>query len=188
MSWRPALQSLEIIKSKAAELGVSEISSIVLEDSRFPIWSGSSKSGQHHYGTGGLIEHTLEVIELCLINNAYFDKLKQADPVKLFLAALFHDVGKMWDYRINILSKEWEGAPHKRNIHHIARSAIVWSSAAEKFKFEDSDEVLHAILAHHQLREWGSPVSPNSKIAWLLHLCDGISARVEDCDYMTYVR
>jgi 23S rRNA maturation-related 3'-5' exoribonuclease YhaM len=56
---------------------------------------------------------------------------------------------------------------------------------AETGLFKDiEDEVLHAILAHHGFQEFGSPVQPNSKVAWLLHLCDSISARMDDVDKM----
>jgi 23S rRNA maturation-related 3'-5' exoribonuclease YhaM len=44
------------------------------------------------------------------------------------------------------------------------------------------DEVTHAILSHHGQREWGSPVRPATKLAWILHTCDMMSARVNDCD------
>ena len=56
-----------------------------------------------------------------------------------------------------------------------------------KFNFTDEhDEVLHAILSHHGRREYGSPVSPSTRIAWLLHLCDSISARMFDCNIFQY--
>ena len=42
------------------------------------------------------------------------------------------------------------------------------------------DEVLHCILSHHGQRAWGSPVAPKSIEAWILHLCDGLSARADD--------
>ncbi len=173
------------LKQIADELNLIDIANIILEDSRFSVWSGSSKPYQHHYGFGGLAQHTCEVVNLCIQNNNFFEKLNKSVSVKpLFLAALFHDVGKMWDYTpTNKELTEWTGNSHKRNIHHISRSAIEWSKAFDKYPVEDfHDEVLHAILAHHQMREWGSPVSPNSRLAWLLHLCDGISARIDDVE------
>lgn len=176
------LTPTERLSILAMRLNVIAISDIVLKDPRFPLWSGSSVPEKHHYGKGLLAEHTCEVAELCLCNNEYFPLGKKVNDQQLFLAALFHDVGKMWDYRpIDDTYKEWEGTTHKRMIHHISRSALVWQEAASKFSFLwDKDEVLHAILAHHGMREWGSPVSPGTRLAWLLHLCDGISARMDD--------
>ena len=182
--------SLAYIKKTAIDLGVDHIADEVLDDGRFYLWSGSSCREQHHYGKHGLVKHTAEVIQLCLANNALLgDRLDKKD---LFLAALFHDCGKMWDYA-PVETNEipdydwWWSKDHKRKIHHISRSAIQWNLAAAKWELShftliEVDEITHAILSHHGQRAWGSPVAPKSGIAWMLHLCDGISARMDDCD------
>jgi len=178
--------SVEELSRLADQYKVRPLANFVLEDKRFPLWSGSSKSYQHHYGKGGLCRHTLEVVELCLLNNKFFDKIgKGVNEQSLFLAALFHDSGKMWDYTpLDADYKDWQGNEHKRQIHHISRSGLLWHDAVHKagMFLSEHDTVLHAILAHHGLREWGSPVAPATRLAWLLHLCDGMSARIDDCD------
>lgn len=178
----------EKLTNIAKQFGVLNAASFVLKDSRFEIWSGSSKSFQHHYGKGGLVQHTLEVVDLCLLNNDYFPSKRKVKPFLLFLAALFHDAGKMWDYQPieGTDYKEWEGTKHKRLIHHISRSALVWNDAVQNDADLQpyKDEVLHAILAHHQMREWGSPVAPGTRLAWILTLSDSISARMDDADRM----
>jgi 3'-5' exoribonuclease len=177
----------------ADKFKVRSLAGTVLDNPRFPVWAGASKPHQHHYGKGGLAQHVLEVCELCLQTNNYFDKIgqipgiayKAVDPCKLFLAALFHDAGKMWDYEpVDSEYKEWKGNDHRLLIHHISRSALLWHEASknEDWKPVDQDEVLHCILSHHGQKEWGSPVQPRTRMAWMLHLCDGISARIDDCD------
>ncbi len=189
--------SLEYIEKTANNLGVSHIANEVIGDGRFYLWSGSSRREQHHYGKHGLVRHTAEVIMLCLANDAILGC--GMSHRELFLAALFHDCGKMWDYGPSGPEGHpnydtWVSMPHKRSIHHISRSAIQWNLAAEKWnlakpatiddfvKSIDVDEITHAILSHHGQRAWGSPVAPKSGLAWMLHLCDGISARMNDCD------
>lgn len=188
-----AQTSFEYLCAKAKSLDVAAVCSLVLDNPKFILWSGSSKPFQHHYGKSGLVIHTAEVVQLCLLNN---DMLSSSienriiDEKKLFLAALFHDVGKCWDYEpTNADYSEWKGTSHKRRIHHISRSGFVWNEAAQmtKDKYdwltqEVIDDVFHAILSHHGLREYGSPVMPNTKLAWMLHLCDGISARMNDAE------
>lgn len=180
--------SVEKITEIAKKFNVLEISNVVLKDERFSFWSGSHTKELHHYGTGGLAQHTWEVIEFSLRNNNFFQVLgKGVDSEKLFLAALFHDSGKMWDYTHipNFVSgpdPQWHSTQHKRRIYHLPRSAIVWSLAKEKFNYkDDEDDILHAILAHHGRREYGSPVSPDTRLAWILHLSDSLSARGDDC-------
>jgi 3'-5' exoribonuclease len=171
----------------ADNLNVRSICNHVLADPRFILWSGSSRREQHHYGMRGLFTHTTEVVKLCLANNELLGcKLNNTE---LFLSALFHDCGKMWDYAPSSFENEvpdysnWISTPHKRSIHHISRSAIEWNLAA-KSKISETllDAVTHNILSHHGQRAWGSPVAPKSGAAWMLHLCDGISARMNDCD------
>lgn len=181
------LSSLNVI---ASELGgdVVEVCNYLLKDPKFPVWSGSSLPMQHHYGKCGLINHLYEVVKLCFINKSFFPE-REIDSKELFMAALFHDAGKLYDYEpsgpIGDIYSTWTSAPHKRYIHHISRSAIMWTEASirnEEIYKQYHEKVLHAILSHHGSREMGSPVAPKSRVAWLVHLCDGISARMYDSD------
>ena len=183
---------------------VAEISKAVLENPKFPIWWGGLR-GQHHDFKGGLAKHTAEVVDLCF-NSAKTLNLEKIDKKELFLSALFHDAGKMFDYQPNQnygvvyfdehgeeleeQEPEFIASPHKRTIHHISRSALIWSHAVvNHIEFSDKyhDLVLHNILSHHGQRQWGSPVASKTQAAWLLHLCDGISARMNDCDRLDLV-
>lgn len=195
-------EAQEYISCLAQNFGkdVLAVSNVVLTDPRFPHWSGSSKSNQHHYGESGLLVHTAEVIKLGFTSAKSLDihTGKEFDELEWFFAALFHDTGKMYDYAPVQPSPEhngpdyteWKSTDHKRLIHHISRSGLIWSHAVEphlKLKWKYHDKVLHAILAHHGQREWGSPVAPRSRIAWMPHLCDGISARMNDCNSLDYL-
>jgi 23S rRNA maturation-related 3'-5' exoribonuclease YhaM len=179
-----ATKAAENLRIFAEELGVEELAARLLTDERFLTWSGSSKPNQHHYGDYGLVIHTWEVVQTCRHNRLLYPQYN-IDETELYLAALYHDAGKMYDY-MEGSGAPWTSAPHKRYIHHISRSAIIWSEAVSKthkaFQDKYADPVLHAILAHHGQRQWGSPVAPKSRVAWLLHLCDGISARLYDAD------
>lgn len=186
------LQDLQI---KANQLNVRYLANKVLERNDFRIWSGSSKPEQHHYGNCGLLIHTQEVVHLCLLNEQAMNL--GLDRQLVYLAALYHDIGKVWDYTPNMphgqidsfetLSElgdsacyNWSSTDHKYKIHHITRSALFFNENVH-IDPKDEDEITHAILAHHGLREWGSPVTPKTKLAWLLHLCDNMSARMYDC-------
>jgi 3'-5' exoribonuclease len=161
--------------------GFSKLAITLIDDARFRKWSGCIND-KHHYGNHGLLIHTYEVVMLALSTRKTLN-VADVDVAELFLACLFHDAGKMYDYEL--VDGKWVGTAHKRHIHHISRSALIWSHAVKEFTALNDkyhDNVLHAILSHHGMREWGSPVSPKTKVAWLLHLCDSLSARMEDAD------
>ncbi len=188
---------IEILSGIASGFGrdVKNLSMKLIGKPEFELWSGSSRPFQHHYGKGGLAKHTLEVANLCMTirRQFYFYYAKfEIDEVELFLAALFHDAGKIYDYKpLDTEYKEWEGTDHKRMIHHISRSSVMWTQAVTPFSELSEkyhDKVLHAILSHHGNREAGSPVAPKSRVAWLVHLCDGISARMYDADTLDIVK
>jgi 3'-5' exoribonuclease len=180
------------IADMAKKLGstVAVLTDELLMNPKFDFWSACSCSDGHHYGTGGLAQHTYEVIRLSMDNgerSQLFGNGKTKFDV-LFLAALYHDVGKMWDYSYSsnpqvTPSETWHGIHHKRIVHHISRSAVEWSKAVEKTGVgrELEEEVLHCILSHHGNRAAGSPVAPYTREAWILHLSDGLSARMNDC-------
>lgn len=179
----------EKLQEKAIQLGekVRQKSAVILYDPNFSLWTGSLKN-KHHYGKGGLAQHTWEVVEIAFTINKLLNC--NVDEIKLFYSCLFHDVGKLWDYSpVDENYTLWIETPHARKIHHISRSALVWSNSFDRewqveieYEKKYHDDVLHAILSHHGCREYGSPVSPFTKLAWLLHLSDSMSARLNDCE------
>ncbi len=191
-----AVDQLRKLSQKILDYDFQEVAEYVLSNELFPKWTASSHPNVHHYGDGGLATHTLEVTELCLLNNKYFKKIeKGVDDKIIFLAALFHDIGKIRDYELYDVNEgkgeepfDWQyrSGQHKFRIHHISASALMWTEAMmeNKMMHEETiyEEVLHAILAHHGRREWGSPVTPQTGVAWLLHLSDNMSARMDDND------
>lgn len=182
-----ATLALDNLLYAAQELGVEDIAKEVLFDERFFNCSGASEKGSHHYGKHGLVTHVHEVMvngfALVLCNQGFYN-FSFLDKQEFLLSVVFHDYGKIFDYEaLNKEMSEWGPTRHKRVIHHISRSALFFSEMAKKHNLDVdlTDKVLHNILSHHGCREWGSPVSPATRIAWLLHLSDMVSARLYDC-------
>jgi 3'-5' exoribonuclease len=188
---------LEFLRVEARNCNAEKLANHVLNDARFPVWSGSSGPNMHHYGEGGLIQHTWEVWSIASrtlefyqnsIKRGVMETVELPSKRELFLSVLFHDSGKMWDY--HKVDGFWRSAPHKRIIHHISRSAIEWTKAVNNADEggDIEENVLHAILAHHGQREWGSPVSPKTRLAWMVHISDMMSARMNDADKLDIVK
>lgn len=187
------IEYLSYLTDKANMLGpqvASLFAYFISNHPEFLMWSGSHHQDAHHYGKFGLIKHTTEVVKLCFATKETIGV--DVDDITLFLGAVFHDVGKLFDYKpIDKDHIRWQSTPHKRAIHHISRSGLIWHDCVSKYPEiynRYHDEVLHVILSHHGQREFGSPVAPKSKEAWLVHLCDGISARMDDADRLDQIK
>lgn len=179
----------EILTMYAEKFSVCEIAKRVIFDKQFIEQSGCHCELGHHYGKHGLLYHTTDVCVSCMENGFSYSSSYKLNLEELFLSALFHDYGKIWDYEYCEDKDEFVSTEHKRIIHHISRSAIEWNIIARAHDYDSSatERVTHNILAHHGQREYGSPVAPKSREAWILHCCDQMSARVDDCDRLDLI-
>lgn len=175
----------------ASKCGVQFIAREVYNDPRFLTHSGSHLPDAHHYGKGGLLRHTWEVVCLAMQTfDFYVEKHPNLDRSEVYLSALFHDYGKIWDYTYDEVSNTWVVNSHRRLIHHIQRSAFEWQRISKFYNLDGEfiDRVTHNILSHHGSRQYGSPVAPFTREAYIVHLCDCISARVDDCDRLDMIK
>lgn len=175
------LELLEMNESLFESHEYRQVALHVIHDPRFQRAPASVK--YHHNYTHGLLIHTHQVINYSQAW-AKAEGLVTLDNQVLFLASLFHDFGKCFDYEEvddldpikQVRRLKWLENKHKKNFDHILRSVLEWESACGHiFSDHFKNHVSHCIYAHHQLREWGSPVRPNSPEAWALHLADMMS-------------
>jgi 3'-5' exoribonuclease len=147
----------------------------------FLTYPGSSSS--HHYFYGGLLQHTADVMDLCNCI-ASQQRLEYTDRQILLISALFHDYMKVLDYDVLFNNRALEyvtKSKHYYKFRHVFSSCLLAVCVLNKCGFKDIvEEVTHNILAHHQCKEWGSPVEPQTKTAWILHSADTISARCNE--------
>lgn len=140
---------------------VTEAARPVLEDERFFLWAGVSNHSHHHYA-GGLARHTYEVVQIATRVNVMYG----LPSGQVFLSALWHDFGKIWEFAE-------DGSELAGGVWHVPVSARLYQELVGK----PDPAVVQAILSHHGRPEWGSAV-PVSKLDWLLHLSDSMSARL----------
>ncbi len=151
----------------------------------------------HHQNyPGGLLEHTVNVTTLALsiADNYPAGKTRgltyngnnlPIDHALLICAGLLHDIGKLETYDLSPLpevtdANRWQG--------HLSISYARVHQACEPFlknspTKDDQDEVqklLHCILSHHGILEYGSPVLPVCAEAFILSQADMIDARLAD--------
>jgi 3'-5' exoribonuclease len=136
----------------------------------------------HHAFPGGLLQHTVEVAEMC---SAACEIIPGLDRNLLVTGALLHDIGKMDEMNQDLRAGEYtdDGCL----IGHIVLGASRVSDAVNRFNESAAPEdrvstgalrgLVHLILSHHGLPEHGAAHKPAIAEAAVLYLCDNVSAR-----------
>ncbi|MFZ5805802.1 MAG: HD domain-containing protein [Verrucomicrobiota bacterium] len=143
----------------------------------------------HHARRGGLLEHTSQMLRCA---QALAPLYKEISPALLYAGVLFHDIGKLWE---NDYEEQGFTSPYNRTgelMGHISLGVEVanqlWREAEQKnpeiFQNAKSAELirqhlLHLIISHHGELEFGSPITPRTPEAWMLHHIDNIDAKIE---------
>lgn len=142
----------------------------------------------HHAYIGGLLEHTLNVLELaCRIFGKTDDSDSHYPKVSrdLVLAGLFlHDIGKTAELTYETNFTYTTGG---QLVGHITQAAVwidqkvadVEQQTGKRFPQDLHDVLTHIILAHHGTYEFGSPRLPAVPEAIVVHYLDNIDAKLD---------
>jgi len=134
----------------------------------------SAAKKNHHAYKHGLLEHSLEVVNLALVmSELNLDLNKDI----LIASCLLHDLGKIFELQ-EIAENVYDYAELSKLISHIAYGAnlVFYHCKLNDVPLDLENHIVHCILAHHARLEHGSPVEPKTKEAWLVHNADKTSA------------
>lgn len=153
------------------------VSSLLLDELFLPQFANAPAArGMHHAFIGGLLEHTLS---MATIADYLSDHYPYVNKDLLITGALLHDMGKVSEYSIK---GEFAFSEDGRLIGHIIRAITMIETAAAKLgtlKDEQIRHLIHLIASHHGTLEWGSPVTPKTLEAIILHQVDLLDSRVQ---------
>jgi 3'-5' exoribonuclease len=125
----------------------------------------------HHAYIGGLIEHTLNVVEVA---EALLEVYPNISRDLLITGALLHDIGKIKSYEYK---KGIDISDEGKLLDHIYMGLSIVENKINKIENFPEDlklRVLHMIASHHGEKEMGALVNPLTEEAILLHFCDYI--------------
>jgi 3'-5' exoribonuclease len=134
----------------------------------------------HHACIGGLLEHTLSVMQLteriCQHYATAIPGLLNRDLC--LIGAFLHDLGKLWE-----ISSDWgfQYTDQGRLLGHLVLGLEVLDQklvAIEGIPRPLADHLRHLIIAHHGKREHGSPEPPKTAEAIVVHRADEIDGRL----------
>lgn len=134
----------------------------------------------HHAYVGGTLVHSYYV---CKIAKLIATATPGANVDLCTVGAMLHDIGKLYTYKLDgtVINMTDDGMLYD----HIFMGAEFVGTIAEELCVMDDlkDRKLamlrHIILSHHQLLEYGSPVTPASIDAYIVAHADAIDAAAE---------
>jgi 3'-5' exoribonuclease len=129
----------------------------------------------HHAYLGGLLQHTFSMVETAVFVAEHYSLDKEV----LLMGALFHDVGKLFEFTITPAP---EATMEGGLIGHLVIGSTIFhelKNKIENFPRELSIKIQHLILSHHGEKEFGSPEVPRTREALALHIIDLLDSKLK---------
>ena len=137
--------------------------------------SHSAAKSMHHSYMGGLIEHTLSVVQICDFMSGRY---RYVNRDILIGAAILHDLAKIYELSA-FPSNDYTEEGHL--LGHIVIGAEMITAEADHIDGFPADLKMllkHCILAHHGEYEFGAPKTPKTIEAFILHCADNADAKI----------
>lgn len=144
-------------------------------------WVKPAAVSHHHDYLGGLCQHSCEVASIAYDMAYRMVKLEKANiNLDLILTgALMHDIGKTKLYDLEGVRPVYNSF-YGLYEHLVQGVLMVREYARDSGIYEGNEGKLalldHIILSHHLKKEYGSPVNPQFKEAFIVHSADALSS------------
>jgi 3'-5' exoribonuclease len=134
----------------------------------------------HHAWIGGLLEHTLSVLEVACSVLPHYPQLDR----DLVLAGVFlHDIGKTTELEYDV---SFRYSDQGRLLSHVVKGALLIQEKVTELEMRTGvsfpvgkrDCLTHIILSHHGTREFGAPVLPATPEAFFVHCLDNLDSKI----------
>lgn len=142
-------------------------------ESKFSVYPAGTK--MHHAYIGGLLYHTVSMLELC---EGYIKVYPTLNSDYLSSGIILHDIMKVKEFND---PQATEYSLEGQLVGHIVMSAIEVEKKAMELNYTNTEEVLilkHLLLAHHGQLAFGSPKKPMTKEAVLISSLDSIDSKL----------
>ncbi|MEM4663084.1 MAG: HD domain-containing protein [Candidatus Diapherotrites archaeon] len=135
----------------------------------------------HHNWIGGLLEHTLEVVEICKKVHELYPNMEKD---LLVAGALLHDIGKLEEIEVTSRIK---GTTKGQLLGHLVLGANIVAKKCDEVMLDEmtKNKLLHIIISHHGKLEYGSPKEPMFPEALAVYYADELSSKIAElCDFV----
>ncbi|MBN2693356.1 HD domain-containing protein [bacterium] len=133
----------------------------------------------HHAFIHGLMEHSLSVASLC--DNMLQNYQQLAIPIDrdlIIAGALLHDIGKIYELDFQ---KSFQYTTEGQLVGHVVLGYQIMVDASYQivdFPYKLRAHLGHLILSHQGKLEFGSPKTPMTIEAFILHTADELDSKI----------
>ncbi len=178
--------TLEFVDKNIENRYIRELIARVLSDIDVvkKIKSHPAAMKMHHALYGGLIEHIYSMLNLGKKIFEHYSSFPTDVNIKinsdvLYAGIIFHDIGKLWELTDKL--ENYSFSEEGKLLGHISIGYSIVSKYIDQIEGFPEDLklcILHLILSHHGEREFGSPVTPRTPEAIILHYIDNLDAKL----------
>lgn len=136
----------------------------------------SAAKSVHHGFIGGLLEHTLAVVNMCEYMASNYPIINRDI---LVTSALFHDIGKMQELSVFPENDYTDDGQLLGHIYIGTEKVSARIKTIPNFPAKLANEIKHCILSHHGELEYGSPKKPAIVEAFALNFADNADAKLQ---------
>lgn len=128
----------------------------------------------HHNYLGGLAEHTLNVTKLAIeFTNLYNSRYREI----AILSAKLHDIGKTEElYYDGPFNYTLRGEMEGHIVIGVSMLEEAFNANKNLYSYDFKERVKGCIVQHHGKLEYGSPRTPKTEEAYIVHLADHVDA------------
>ena len=170
--WSSLAELMELVSDKDLKKLLDDFCQSEIKD----LFCKAPASRKWHHGyLGGLLEHTLSVTTIC---KEVGQSRQDVCMSMLITGAIFHDLGKVDDYRFDTVIDHTTSG---KLLGHIMTGYHRLLSMIEKIPSFPKDKAMrlsHIIVSHHGKAEWGAPRPPKTIEAHIVHFADNMDAQV----------
>lgn len=176
-SFNELKEEFEYYISKISSDSIKRLVYILFEndDIKKRFFSHTAAKSLHHNYLRGLLHHTVSILKLC----DFFADKYNADRNIMFPAAVYHDIGKIYELT-SLPDNDYTKIGNL--LGHIMIGYELLCKNIDSIDCIDEKiaiNIKHCVLSHHGKLEYGSPKVPATLEALCLHLADYSDSRIE---------
>lgn len=157
---------------------ISDLVTTILRENAEALLTFPAAKMVHHAYEGGLVEHVVSVTRKVIALAAGDSRINRDVAVA---GAILHDIGKVQELKAVGRSRTVDG----RLLGHVMLGFDILNQTARDKGHMDEPwflELQHIVLSHHGQEEFGAPVRPATREAFVVHFVDMLDSKLKILD------